>query len=84
MPERPKLIRVLGHWMVVPAAFTLGLIVLLVLGQAIYAIDTRGLLPNEGTREFLSVLGPRDLWRLVTHRRDPHKRKEFIYREDIL
>ena len=45
------------NWAIVPAAFALGMIVLLVLAQSIYAIDTWGVLPNEGTREFLSVAG---------------------------
>jgi hypothetical protein len=30
------------------------------------------------------VLGPRDLWRLVTHRRDLLRRKPWVYREDIM
>lgn len=33
---------------------------------------------------YLSVLGPRDLWRLVTHRRDLLRRKPWVYREDIM
>ena len=35
-------------------------------------------------RRYLTVVGPDQLWRLVTFRRDyPHKRK-FVYRDDIL
>ncbi len=37
-----------------------------------------------GEREFLSVAGPEDLWRLVTHRRDLLQRKSWVYREDIM
>ncbi len=35
------------------------------------------------TREYLAVVGPRDLWRLVTHRHDDQKKRRWIYREDI-
>lgn len=36
------------------------------------------------TRRYLTVVGPDQLWRLVTYKRDfPHKRR-FVYREDIL
>lgn len=35
-------------------------------------------------KTYLSVLGPRDLWRLVTHRRDLLRRKPWVYREDIM
>ena len=38
----------------------------------------------EGDREYLTVVGPRDTWRLVTHRRDLGRRKRWIYRDDIL
>jgi hypothetical protein len=35
-------------------------------------------------REYLTVVGPEDLWRLVTYRRDlPHKPR-WVYRDDIL
>lgn len=37
-----------------------------------------------GTQEFLTVFGPQQLWRLVTHRRDLDARKPWVYREDIL
>ena len=33
---------------------------------------------------YLSVVGPRHLWRLVTHRRDHLRRKPWVYREDIM
>jgi len=39
---------------------------------------------NGVEREFLTVMGPDDLWRLVTHRRDMNRRKPWVYREDIL
>ena len=42
-------------------------------------LDTRS-----GPREYLTVLGPRELWRLVTLRRDRTQRREWVYREDIL
>ena len=32
----------------------------------------------------LAVLGPDELWRLVTHRRDRDVRQPWVYREDIL
>lgn len=36
------------------------------------------------TRRYLTVVGPDQLWRLVTHEREfPHRRR-FVYREDIL
>lgn len=38
----------------------------------------------EGRRDYLTVVGPRDLWRLVTHRRDLHQRKRWVYRQDIM
>jgi hypothetical protein len=42
-------------------------------------LDTRS-----GSRDYLTVLGPRELWRLVTLRRDRTQRREWVYREDIL
>jgi len=36
-----------------------------------------------GEREYLAIVGPQDLWRLVTHRRGALKRPRWIYREDI-
>lgn len=38
----------------------------------------------EGPREYLAVLGPRELWRLVTLRRDQEQRRRWVYRDDIL
>lgn len=37
-----------------------------------------------GTREYLAVVGPQDLWRLVTHRHDEIKKRRWVYRDDIL
>jgi len=42
------------------------------------------LIRPQGEREYLTVVGPRHLWRLVTHRRDLLRRRPWIYREDIL
>lgn len=42
------------------------------------------LITATGEREYLTVVGPEQLWKLVTHRRDHHKRKQWVYREDIL
>lgn len=39
---------------------------------------------KEGERDFMAVVGPTDLWRLVAHRRDALQRKRWVYREDIL
>lgn len=39
---------------------------------------------NGGTKSFLTVLGPTELWRLATHRKDAHRRKPWVYRDDIL
>jgi hypothetical protein len=37
-----------------------------------------------GVRRYLTAVGPDQLWRLITYRREfPHKRK-FVYRDDIL
>lgn len=38
----------------------------------------------QGTREYLAVVGPQDLWRLVTHRHELAKKRRWIYRDDIL
>lgn len=38
----------------------------------------------DGERRYLAVVGPQDLWRLVTHRRDLVRKKRWVYREDIL
>ena len=37
----------------------------------------------EGTREFVTVMGPQDLWRAVLKGKAGHERPEFLYREDI-
>jgi hypothetical protein len=37
-----------------------------------------------GEREYLSVVGPQELWRLVTARRDAGARRPRVYRDDIL
>ncbi len=34
--------------------------------------------------EYLTVVGPTELWRLVSHRREPHDKKRWVYRDDIL
>ena len=39
---------------------------------------------KDGEREYMTVVGPTDLSRLVTHRRDLLQRKRWVYREDIL
>lgn len=38
----------------------------------------------DGTREYLALVGPQDLWRLVTHRHEEFKKRRWIYRDDIL
>ena len=38
----------------------------------------------EGEREFYTVEGPEDMWRLVTYRRDDRRKKAMVKREDIL
>jgi hypothetical protein len=35
-------------------------------------------------REYLTVVGPTDLWRLVSHRLEPRHQRRWVYREDIL
>lgn len=39
---------------------------------------------KDGTRTYLTVVGPRELWRLATHRKDLLRRKPWVYRDDIL
>lgn len=39
---------------------------------------------GSGTKEYVTVMGPQQLWRLVTHRRQYPRRRPFIYREDVL
>ena len=36
-----------------------------------------------GTREYVTALGPRDLWRLVVQRRNSDRPRRWVYREDI-
>jgi hypothetical protein len=36
-----------------------------------------------GTREYLAIVGPQDLWRLVTHRHEEIKKRRWVYRDDI-
>jgi hypothetical protein len=39
----------------------------------------------DGTvRRYLTVVGPDQLWRLVTYRRDFPRKRKFVYREDVL
>ena len=48
-------------------------------------VSGRLLLDADGkTTEYLTVIGPAHLWRLVTHRKDAGRRKPWVYREDIL
>jgi hypothetical protein len=37
-----------------------------------------------GVREFLTVVGPRELWRVVSFKRNVDRRRRWVYREDIL
>ena len=39
---------------------------------------------STGEREFLTIVGPTDLWRLVSHRHEHASRRRWVYREDIL
>ena len=39
---------------------------------------------HAGARQYLAVVGPQDLWRLVTHRRELVKKRRWVYRDDIL
>lgn len=39
---------------------------------------------DDGEREFVTVVGPQDLWRLVAYRRDRAIKRRWVYREDIL
>ncbi len=38
----------------------------------------------QGTKRYLAVVGPNELWRLATHRKDLLRRKPWVYRDDIL
>lgn len=42
------------------------------------------LVTEEGEREYLTVVGPETLWRLVAHRRTAPTKHKWVYREDIL
>ena len=35
-------------------------------------------------RAYATIVGPKDLWELVTHRKDQGRRKPWVYREDTL
>jgi hypothetical protein len=35
-------------------------------------------------KEYLTIVGPTELWRLVAHRREPRDKRKWVYREDIL
>jgi len=37
-----------------------------------------------GTKTYLSIVGPKELWRLATHRKDMLRRKPWVYRDDVL
>ncbi len=39
---------------------------------------------ESGDREYVTVVGPRDLWRLVATRRGQLEKKKWVYREDIM
>lgn len=39
---------------------------------------------HDGARQYLAIVGPQDLWRLVTHRRELVKKRRWVYRDDIL
>ncbi len=39
---------------------------------------------ESGERSYLTMVGPSELWRLVTHRRDLDRRRPWVYRPDIL
>ena len=42
------------------------------------------LLTRNGPRDFVTIVGPEELWRLVTHRRHFPRRRPRVYREDVL
>ena len=37
-----------------------------------------------GIQDYMTVVGPRDLWRLIARSRSPHEQKRWVYRDDIL
>lgn len=39
---------------------------------------------DEGLKEYVTIVGPQELWRLVTHRRHYPRRRPMVYREDVL
>ncbi len=66
------------------------------IGAAVFLWDADGLLrllglvsgrlqlsSQDGTREYLTAVGPRDLWRAVVHRRNSDRPRRWVYREDI-
>lgn len=40
--------------------------------------------PDGNVRRYLTVVGPDQLWRLVTYRREFPHRRTFVYRDDVL
>jgi len=53
--------------------------------QLVGLVSGRVRLERHGqVREYLTVVGPTTLWRLVAHRRNQLERKRWIYRDDIL
>jgi hypothetical protein len=68
------------------------------IGAPVFRTDARGkrrlvglaagrveLTDGDGARrEFLAILGPDQLWRLVTYRRDWSHRRRWVYRDDVL
>jgi hypothetical protein len=38
---------------------------------------------GNGSREYVTVVGPRDLWRLVVQRRNTDRPRRWVYREDL-
>ena len=41
-------------------------------------------LEGEGAGTYAAVVGPRDLWRVVVHRKDQGRRRPWVYREDTM
>lgn len=42
-------------------------------------------LPVDGVwRDYVTVVGPKDLWRLVTHRRNVERQRRWVYRDDVM
>jgi hypothetical protein len=40
--------------------------------------------PGGAVAEYVTVVGPTDLWRIVAHRRDLQRKAHWVYRDDIL